>query len=180
MDIDTSFFSLFRQMFLQGTVAEIGASAFTVYCAIKAHTDFNTGSSFPSQRLLAEQTGFSERQIIKSLKVLEQHGLLEKNREQTRNVYRLKERLVVDSKTVATWDYLPATLKKARQELRNFALTGELKDAKIIHIEIQNLTIETLVVGDQVQGDNLKIELDCISDPFLKNKMEQLLSHRKT
>jgi hypothetical protein len=180
VDIDTSFFSLFRQMFLQGTVAEIGASAFTVYCAIKAHTDFNTGSSFPSQKLLAQQTGFSERQIIKSLHVLEQHGLLEKNREHTRNVYRLKERLVLDSKTVATWDYLPAALKKARQELKNFALTGELKDAKVIHIEIQSLTIETLITGDQVQGDQLKIDLDGIKDEALRNKMAVLLSHRKT
>lgn len=166
-------------MFNQGTVAEVGAYAFTVYCAIKAHTDFNTGAAFPSQKLLAQQTGFSERQIIKSLQVLEKHGLLEKNREQTRNVYRLRERLVIDSKTVATWDYLPATLKKARQELKNFALTGELKDAKIVHIEIQNLTIETLITGDQVQGNQFKIDLDGISDPFLRSKMELLLSHRK-
>lgn len=164
-------------MFVQGTVAEIGGTAFTVYCAIKAHTDFNTGDSFPSQKLLAEQTSFSERQIIKSLKVLEQHGLLEKTKEQKHNVYRLKERLVIDKTTVATWDYLPATLKKARQELKNFALTGELKDAKIIHIEIQNLSIETLVVGDQVTN---VLDLSVIKDEALRKQMELLLSRRHT
>jgi biotin operon repressor len=88
----------------RNAVAEIGGTAFTVYCAIKAHVDFNTGESFPSQKLLAEQTGFSERQIIRSLKTLEQHGLLEKTREHTRNLYRLKERLVIDKTMVATWD----------------------------------------------------------------------------
>jgi hypothetical protein len=176
VDIDTSFFSLFRQMFIQGTVAEIGGTAFTVYCAIKAHVDFSTGESFPSQKLLAEQTGFSERQIIKSLKILEQHRLLEKTREHTRNIYRLKERLVIDKTMVATWDYLPATLKKARQELRNFALTGELKDAKVIHIEIHNLTIDTFVAGDHVTVE--KIDLNGISDPVLRTIMERLLAHR--
>ena len=162
-------------MFLQGTVAKIGGTAFTVYCAIKAHTDFNSGHSFPSQKLLAEQTGYSERQVIRSLKILEEHGLLEKTREQKRNIYSLKERLVIDDKMVATWDYLPATLKKARQELHNFALTGELKDSKIIHIEIHNLTIETFVAGDQV-----KVDLNGISDSVLRTKMEQLLSRRNT
>jgi hypothetical protein len=107
--------------------------------------------------------------------MLEEHGLLEKTREQKRNIYRLKERLVIDDKMVATWDYLPATLKKARQELHNFALTGELKDAKIIHIEIHNLTIETFVAGDQV-----KVDLNGISDSVLRTKMEQLLSRRNT
>jgi hypothetical protein len=170
MDIDTSFFSLFRQMFIQGTVAKIGGTAFTVYCAIKAHVNFNTGRAFPSQKLLAQQTGFSERQVIKSLKVLEQHGLLEKSRKHTHNVYHLKERLVLDEKTVAVWDYLPATLKKARQELQNFALTGEWKDAKVIHIEIQTLPLKPSLPETRLRW-NWRGSLIRFCEPRWKNSL---------
>jgi DNA-binding PadR family transcriptional regulator len=177
MSIDSSWFAVFRQMFLQGTVAEIGGTAFTVYCAIKAHADFNEGISFPSQKLIANQTGFSERQVIKSLKVLEEHGLLEKTKENKHNVYRLKEKIVFETaeeRIMATWDYLPATLRKARQELHHFVVTGEFKDAKIINITIERLHIDTFIAGDQV----LRIELEGIKDESLRRKMEQLLTRK--
>jgi predicted transcriptional regulator len=167
VDIDTTFFTLFRQMFKQGTVAKIGVYAWTVYCAIKAHADFNDGFSVPSQKQLCEETGLSERQIQLSLKVLEEEGLLTKSKEWKRNVYRLKEKLV-DDQTVITWDHLPSALKKARQELQNFLLTGNAKDAKIIHIE--HLTIN-VVQGDQV---DTKVELSKIVDPQLREQMRKI------
>jgi predicted transcriptional regulator len=122
VDIDTSFFSLFRQMFKQGTVAKIGVYAWAVYTCIKSHADFNDGLSFPTRKQLSEETGLSERQVQRSLKVLEKEGLLTKSKDWNRNVYRIKEKLT-DKQTVITWDHLPAALKKARQELQNFLLT---------------------------------------------------------
>jgi DNA-binding transcriptional ArsR family regulator len=180
MDIDTSFFTLFRQMFLQGTVAKIGVYSWTVYTCIKAHADFNDGYSVPSQKDIIAQTGLSERQVQLSLKVLEEEGLLRRKKEGKRNVYRLKEKLV-DQNTVVTWDHLPSALKKARQELQNFLLTGNAKDAKIIHIEHLTLNV---ISGDQIQGDqhvtNIQVDLDKITDPALRKQMEALLLHRKT
>jgi DNA-binding transcriptional MocR family regulator len=170
MDIDTSFFTLFRQMFKQGTVAKIGVYAWTVYCAIKAHTDFNDGSSVPSQKQLCDETGLSERQIQLSLKVLEDEGLLTKSKEWRKNVYRLKEKLV-DDQTVITWETPPAALKKARQELHNFLLTGNAKDAKVIHVE--HLTIN-VVQGDQTNF-NTQLELSKITDPHLREQMKKIL-----
>jgi DNA-binding transcriptional ArsR family regulator len=174
VDIDTTFFSLFRQMFLQGTVAKIGSTAFTVYCALKAHADFNDGLSIPSEKEIAEQTGLSERQIQRSLKVLEAEGLISRKKEWKRNVYRLKEK-IVDEKVMITWDYLPAVLKRARQELHNYLMTGETKDAKIIHIERLELTIN-LVQGDQNITIN-QLDLEKISDPQLREQMRKLI-HR--
>lgn len=168
-------------MFVQGTVAKIGVYAWTVYTCIKAHADFNDGLSVPSQKDIIAQTGLSERQVQLSLKVLEKEGLLTKTKEGRSNVYRVKEKLV-DKNTVVTWDHLPAALKKARQELQNFLLTGNAKDAKIIHIEHLTLNV---VQGDhvEVQGDqhvtNIQVDLDKITDPALRKQMEALLIHRK-
>lgn len=153
-------------------MAEIGCSAFTLYCAIKAHADFHNGYSIPSQKALSEQTGLSERQIQKSLRVLVEHGLLEKRKEWKRNVYQLREKILLDD-AVATWTYLPSTLKRARQELQDFLLTGDAKDAKIIHIE--KLVIENLVVGDQINVSMpQKPDLDAIKDPRLRGRLEAI------
>jgi DNA-binding transcriptional regulator YhcF (GntR family) len=170
VDADITWFSLFRALFLQGTVAEIGCSAFTLYCAIKAHADFHDGVSIPSQKDLATQTGLSERQIQNSLKVLEQHGLLEKKKEWKRNVYQLREKIILDG-AVATWTYLPSGLKQARHELQNFLLTGDAKDAKVIHIE--KLVIENLVVGDQINIASPTLDLDDIKDPRIRRIAER-------
>jgi biotin operon repressor len=174
MDIDTAFFTTFRQMFLQGTVSKIGVTAYAVYSCIKAHTDFNDGLAFPSQKVIAEQTGLSERQVQLSLKVLEQEGLLVRSKDWKHNVYRLKEK-ITGEKVIISWDYLPAALKKARQELQNYLMTGDTKDAKIIHIERLELTInQNIVVTDPF------MDLDKISDPHLREQMKNLLSHAKS
>jgi DNA-binding transcriptional regulator YhcF (GntR family) len=176
---DANWFAVFKNMFVSGTAAAIGPSAWILYCAIKAHADFHNGTSVPSQKELAEQTGLSERQIPKSLKVLEEHGLLEKKREWKKNVYRVRERIILDNAVVATWDYLPSGLQQALQELQNFLLTGDTKDAKIIHIE--KLVIN-VVAGDQV---NIVQELDVSEIKYerlrgLVEKLRTTLSNRET
>ena len=158
-------------MVLQGTVAKVKPSAWAVYCVIKAHADFNDGLSIPSQKDIADQTGLSERQVQLSLKVLEQEGLLIKTREWKRNVYRLKEKLLLDD-AVITWDHLPRALKQARQEIHNY-LQGELKENKIIHIEKLELTVN-LIQGDQI-NINLS-DVEKITDPQLREKMRILLN----
>src|SRR5919197_135492 len=136
-------------MFHQGTVAKIGPTAFTVYCCIKAHVDYHDGSAVPSEKELAEQVALSERQIQRALKVLEGQGLLVKDREGRQNVYRVKEKFLVENSTL-TWEHLPAQFKRARQELQAL-LAGTLQSGKLITVEKQ--TIENPVFGDQVLGD---------------------------
>ncbi len=193
MDIDTSFFSLFRQMFLQGTVREMGTTGFTVYCCIKAHVDFTQGSAVPSEKELAEQIGLSERQIQRSLKALEKQGLLVRDKEGRQNVYRVKEKFLVEGKSL-TWDHLPAHFKKARQELQAL-LAGEVTSGKLITVEKQTVNNPVFlesgdhVVGDKVLGTKINItiaaseiekaasELEKIQDSALREQMESILRH---
>ena len=172
MSVDTSWFSVFRAMFRQGTVAKIGVYAWTVYTCIKAHADFHDGLAIPSRKQLSEETGLSERQVQRALKILEREGILTKSKEWKRNVYHLKEKIIFED-AIVTWDYLPAALKKARQELQNFLLTGDAKDAKIIHVE--HLTV-TVIQGDQHNVTINQLDLEKIADPLLREKMKNLLS----
>jgi hypothetical protein len=55
LQADISWFAVFRAMFLQGTVAEIGCSAFGVWACIRAHCDFQTGLSIPPEGLLEKR-----------------------------------------------------------------------------------------------------------------------------
>jgi hypothetical protein len=70
LQADISFFAVWRAMFLQGTVAEIGSSAFCVWACIRAHCDFQSGMSIPAQEQIVKQTGLSRRQVVTSLQVL--------------------------------------------------------------------------------------------------------------
>jgi hypothetical protein len=179
---DTTWFAVWRAMFLQGTVAEIGLSAWGVWCCIKAHCDFHNGLSIPSEAVIAKQTGLSERQVKRSLKILVEHNLLEKHKEWKHNVYRLREKIVLEDKdgvarAIATWTYLPAVLRKARQELQNFVLKGDTKDAKIVNIKKLELNI-SIVQGDQINISTPQIDLEAIKDIHLREKMAQLIQRK--
>jgi DNA-binding GntR family transcriptional regulator len=133
--------------------------------------DFNNGTSMPSQKQIAQETGFSERQVQKSLRLLEAHGLLVREKVLKSYKYQLRERIVLDDQTVVSWTHIPKTLSKARQELQDFLLTGTTKDAKIIHIHVEKLTIENPVAGNQVV-----IQAD-VKDPALKEQLELIRQH---
>jgi DNA-binding transcriptional ArsR family regulator len=177
-------------MFIQGTVADIGSTAFTVYCCIKAHVDFNNGHSLPLQKDIVTQTGLSERQVQRSLKVLEKQGLLVRDKEGRKNVYRVKEKILLTGanmegkNAILTWEHLPAQFKRARQELQAL-LNGALKSGKLITVEKPTTEKPVFfgdqVLGDKVLGDKIHItvaasEIDQIQDPVLRKKMEALLN----
>ena len=47
---------------------------------------------------------------------------------------------------MATWDYLPGSVRDAVADLKNVLVTGDFAGAKII--SIQNLTVNVVNVGD--------------------------------
>jgi DNA-binding transcriptional regulator YhcF (GntR family) len=170
--LDTSWFATFRAMFAQGTVAKIGAVAYCVYSCIKSHADFHDGRSLPSQKEIANETGLSERAVQKSLKILEQHGLIERSKEWKHNIYRLKERMVVeDRRAVITWTYLPAALRQARQEIQKFLMTDDCSGAKVVNIERLEVTINIDRIDIHNQVIDHATDLDNIPDPALREQM---------
>jgi DNA-binding transcriptional MocR family regulator len=138
---ETTWFHIFRSMFGGGDVAKMGPGAYTVYSAIKYHTNFNTGQAFPSLETIAELSGVSRRKVVDELKVLEDLGYITKARKGPRSsVYTLREKVGIQDThgrpvAAASWDYLPAGVQRAVADLKNVLVTGDLAGAKIIAIE---------------------------------------------
>jgi DNA-binding transcriptional regulator YhcF (GntR family) len=186
--LDTSWFATFRAMFAQGTVAKIGAVAYCVYSCIKSHADFHDGLSIPSQKEIARETGLSERAVQKSLKILEEHGLIEWSKEWKHNVYRLKERMLVeDKRAIISWTYLPAALRQARQEIHKFLMTGDYSGAKVVNIERLEVTIN-IVQADRIDRDidlqdrgiDQGADLGNIPDTALREQMRKIIMRTKS
>jgi DNA-binding transcriptional ArsR family regulator len=153
---ETTWFHIFRDMVESGDVAKMGPHAVTTYLVIKAHTNFATGQSFPGVDTIAAKAGMSTRQVLRELKVLEDHGYLNKRKEGRNNHYTLREKVqVTDTEgrptAVATWDYLPNSVKSAVADLKNVLVTGDLSGAKVVHIERLHLNVQINNAGGNFQ-----------------------------
>jgi DNA-binding transcriptional ArsR family regulator len=159
LEAQTTWFHVFRSMLDSGDVAKIGPHATTVYLAIKAYTNWQTGKSWPGIELIVEKTGISKRQVLRSLAVLEESGYITKEKSGRHNVYRLREKVpVFDTKdgdmrpvAEASWDYLPSTVKDAVAELKKFTVTGNKDGLNIIQIENLTLNIQQNIECRDVQ-----------------------------
>lgn len=170
---ETTWFHLFRSMIFDGNMKKMGLSAFGIYCTIKAHVDFSTGSAFPSIERICELTGLTKRTVLRNLSILEDMGFVVKEKKGRKNVYTLRERFdILDDlgrpSAVATWDYLPRSVQAAQAELKDFLLTGK-SDGTIIHIERLNLQVN---LGGTNKQENF--DISSISDPNLKKQIERL------
>ena len=130
LSAELAWFHVFKAMIDDGEVAKIGASAFTTYCVIKSHTNFATGVAFPSIETISKKSGISERQVRRDLLTLEENGLLTKEKQWKKNVYTLREKILITDETgkpagQATWDYLPDAVRGAVADLKNVLMTGQ-------------------------------------------------------
>lgn len=147
LDAQASWFHVFKSMFDSGDIKKLGPYATTIYLAIKAHTNWKSGKSWPGIDLIIEKTGISKSQVLRSIKILCEHGYLITEKVGRNNIYKVREKVQVyeqnttDKRPIAeaTWDYIPASVKAAVAELRNFIVTNK-KDGLTI-IQIENLTI---------------------------------------
>ena len=140
----TTWFHVFKDMIDSGDMAKLDGSTIKTYLVIKSYTNFSTGRAFPAIDLIAEKAGLSERQVMRCLTELESSGYITKAKSGRHNLYTLREKVTITDDTgrpqaVATWDYLPSSVKDAVADLKNVLVTGDLAGAKIV--TIQNLTV---------------------------------------
>ena len=183
----TTWFHIFKAMIDNGDVAKMGPFAATVYMVVKAHTNFSTGRSFPGIETIAEKAGISRRQVINAITTLVELNYITKEKKGRQNVYTLREKIqIADEKgrpaAVASWDYLPNTVRDSVADLKNVLVTGDLAGAKIIHIE--NLHVN-FVQGDQANthtNNNFQLDIAKLTktDPKLAETILRLQSKQKT
>lgn len=177
---ETTWFHVFRHMIESGDMARMGGSAFMVYSTVKAYTNWSSGHAFPRIDLICEKTGLSKSQVLRSLQTLEDMGYMTKEKVGRTNAYTLREKLTINDQegrpaAEATWDYLPLGVKEAQAELKNFLMTGDAANAKIVHIE--NLTINVNVQNNSDGAYGAQI--NCEKYPHIKELVERLEASRK-
>jgi hypothetical protein len=165
-------FHVFRAMIDSGDVARLGPHATTCYLVIKSYTNWSTGRAFPALETIAAKAGVSLAQVKRSLAALEEFGYIVKEKAGRRNVYALREKVeVLDGQgrpaAVATWDYLPGSVKEAQAELKRFLMTGQALDGGVVHIE--HLTIN--VFKDNAQQVNITTPVEALE--ALKNALKK-------
>jgi len=159
---ETTWFHVFKDMIDSGDMARLDGSAIKVYLVIKSYTNFSTGRSFPALDLVASKAGLSGRQVMRCLTELEKAGYITKHKSGRHNVYTLREKVSIkDSEgrpqAVATWDYIPNSVRDAVAELKHATVTGEMIDGRVIHIENLVLNVST---GDSTQININTTDLD--------------------
>lgn len=163
-DIDTTYHTQQRDMFVSGLAAEIGANAFAVWHAIKSHADFQTGNAWPSIRRLMNLTSLSSDTVQAAIKRLEAAHLLRITKRGQRNNYVARERIDVrvGKRVVATVvvDFVPASMRERLHQLKG-AAAGDIAAANVwaqveilpgpgLHFDEKTGTFKTLVRADEV------------------------------
>lgn len=138
--INTSFATYQADLFESGLVARIGANSFAIWSAIKAHSDYSTGESWPSVRRLMELTGLASATVQKSLRTLEDNRLLRSEMRGKRRVFVARERLDIQlgNRTLCTVviDYVPAKIRQTIAKLKASIQTGEADPDAFAAVEI--------------------------------------------
>ena len=151
---ETTWFHVFKDMIDSGDMAILDGSAIKVYLVIKSYTNFSTGRAFPAIELIAEKSGLSKEQVMRCLKSLEKAEYISKEKSGRHNVYTLREKVSIKDaegrpQAVATWDYIPNSVKDAMAELKHAVVTGDMVGGKVIHIE--NLVLNVMTGDNSTQ-----------------------------
>jgi len=134
------FFQVFNAMIAEGMIADIGVYSFAVYTAIKSHINYSSSEAFPSVDLIAKLTGMATRQVIRSIVILEEKGLVTKEKHGRKNHYKLNELFNIQSGDdiigSATIEYKPNSIQDTIQELKEALADGNLTNTQNITFNI--------------------------------------------
>lgn len=178
---ETTWFHVFKAMIDNGDAGRMGGNAFLVYAVIKSYTNFSTGRAFPAIETIMEKACLSKSQVLREIKVLEDHGYITKAKQGRNNVYTLREKVDIQDEhgrpvAAASWDYLPGGVRDAVADLKNVMMTGDFAGAKIV--QIQNLTVNINQFYDnasQLNVDKLLADLDKLP-PEMADKLRAQLT----
>ena len=155
-EIGATWFHVVRDLIKEGTIAKIGATAWAVYCVIKAHSDMKTGAAWPGVKHIAELMGVSEDTVNRALKVLVEHKLVTIEKRGRQNRYMITEKFPIyeqreNGKEVVGWadtNYSAVDFKHNVDSLKQYAEHGILPAGSNIDVHI------TVQVQNIKQGDN--------------------------
>jgi DNA-binding Lrp family transcriptional regulator len=162
LQADYGWFHIMRPRLVKGLIGEIGETAWAVYTIIKAHANHHTGKASPSQERIGKMIGKTSETVGKATKVLEEHGLLKREKVGRHTEYSILESAPVYERGVkkvvqgsADFDYVPKEFANQLAALKAFVQDG-IPPGRGITL---NLTINLVQQGDNgvVNMQNIQI-----------------------
>lgn len=183
LEADTQWFHVFRSMIDSGELARLSGSALKVYLVIKSYANYRNGGAFPAELTVAEKSGLSIAQVKRSIKELQNLEYLSISKRGRKNHYILKEKVMVrnasgNSAATASWDYIPAEVANAVDELKSYVTSGQADSTQLINIQVNNLQVNINQVspGGVVVNNQAARAIDLTSfDPAMRQKLSSLL-----
>lgn len=161
LQADYGWFHIMRPRLVKGLIAEIGETAWAVYTIIKAHANHHTGKASPSQERIGAMVGKTSETVGKATKVLEEHGLLRRDKVGRHTEYTILESAPVYErgrqlvKGTADFPYVPKEFANQLAALKAFIQDGVPPGRGIT----LNLTVNLVQQGDNgtVNMQNIQI-----------------------
>lgn len=178
LQADYGWFHIMRPRLVKGLIAEIGETAWAVYTIIKAHADHVTGRAFPSQERIGSMVGKTPETIGKATKVLEEHGLLRREKRGRHTEYVILESAPIAERKSgavqgsADWQYVPKDFANQLGALKQFIQEG-IPPGRGITL---NLTVNLIQQGDNgvVNMQNVQISPQDSARPDLQDLVRKL------
>jgi predicted transcriptional regulator len=186
-EIDSTFQTQQRDMFMSGIVAEIGSNAYTVWSVIKCYADFKTGEANPGMRAIGAKINLGKSSVQRAVEVLEAAHLVRivadakfKSKGQT---YVARERLAVriGGRVICyiLVDYVPANLRSQLNRINQALKTGT--DDKDVWAEVEIIPGEGFVWDNKSKSFKASIKASLIplsasneADIYHKQLVEKL------
>lgn len=153
---ETHWFPILKAMIDDGDLAVMTGSSVKVYLIIKAHANYQTGSSFPSLQTISVKSGLSVSQVKREIARLVKLGCVAKSKAGRKNVYTLREKIHVhdlrgEVKSIATLVFRPAAMQIAIDELKVMLTIGELTPTKLVNVERYQIIAPNITTDKSVE-----------------------------
>lgn len=161
LNVKHQWFHILRAAIIDNKIAEMGASAWAVYCVIKAYAQLNTGESFPSQAKIAGHIGVSVDTVQRAIDRLIELKLVTREKVGRRSQYHLIESFPLERKSdgervgQVEHPYMPMQFNDLIGQIKAYASSGRLPPGATFNV--------TLNVTHITQGDNSTVNINQVS-----------------
>lgn len=178
---DLTFIKMLRQQVFDGEVADIGPNALSVLVVLRALAPVSGISTHPTLETIMDYTGIGKKAVREAIKKLTARKYIEVLKIGRKNVYKLLEKVKLESlepdkreDQIATLPYGATETRKHFSALATYAKTGELDKGSPIIINNLDLTINYNASGGSAVFINAR-ELDQIPKGLYRTAVERIL-----
>ena len=163
--VDVGWFHVMRSAVHAGRIAEIGPTAWAIYCVIKSHADKDSGTAYPTHKRIAELVGVSDKTVQRIIPELVAAGMITKSKERRNDRYQVLESLPLtdrqtgQSRGAAVVPYRAAALQSLLRDLQEYAASGRGPGNRDIHLTVNVTIVEAGGISNTYNDNSVNLTL---------------------